>query len=119
MTSNARKRQFMKLFVAIIRPTELPNVSLQEGVLGLKTWSPITVILQRGEGFFRHCESSRVVPTLGKKADQRKKDPCKQYLGKRIQKQANADGQAESALSTLMFERKGKDDSSFFQGGLP
>src|SRR6218665_858675 len=31
----------------------LPTVSLQETVLGLKTPSPITVLLERREGFFR------------------------------------------------------------------
>src|SRR6218665_2388118 len=61
MTSNARKHQFMKLFVSIIRnclyqSLGLPNVSLQEAVLGLKMRSPITVILERGEGFFRRLQ---------------------------------------------------------------
>ena len=37
---------------AVIACCELP-VSLQEAVLGLKTPSPITVLSQRGEGFFR------------------------------------------------------------------
>ena len=87
MTSNARKHQFMKLFVAIIG---LPNVS--EAVLGLKTRSPITVIL---EGLLSPV-ASRVVPTLAKRADQREKDRCNQYSGRRTQKQADADGQAGS-----------------------
>jgi len=37
---------------AVIACSELP-VSLQEAVLGLKTPSPITVLSERGEGFFR------------------------------------------------------------------
>ena len=36
---------------AVIACSELP-VSLQEAVLGLKTPSPMTVLLERGEGFF-------------------------------------------------------------------
>src|SRR6218665_24785 len=38
--------------------------------------TPITVLLERREGFFR------VVPTLWKTADQKKKDRCKQYSGR-------------------------------------
>src|SRR6218665_9711 len=37
---------------AVIACCELP-VSLQEAVLGPKTLSPITVLSERGEGFFR------------------------------------------------------------------
>ena len=37
---------------AVIACSELP-ISLQEAVLGLKTPSPITVLSERGEGFFR------------------------------------------------------------------
>src|SRR6218665_2059774 len=37
---------------AVIEYSELP-VSLQEAILGLKTPSPITVLSERGEGFFR------------------------------------------------------------------
>jgi len=37
---------------AVIACSELP-VFLQEAVLGLKTPSPITVLSERGEGFFR------------------------------------------------------------------
>ena len=37
---------------AVIACSELP-VSLQEAVLDLKTPSPITVLSERGEGFFR------------------------------------------------------------------
>src|SRR6218665_3282284 len=47
--------------------------------------TPITVLLERGEGFFR------VVPTLWKTADQKKKDPRKQYSGRRRQMQADSD----------------------------
>src|SRR6218665_3819978 len=70
MTSNARKHQFMKLLVSIIRnclyqSLGLPNVSQQEGVLGLKMRSPITVILERGEGFFRRLRVESF-PHLGK-----------------------------------------------------
>ena len=36
---------------AVMACSELP-VSLQEAVLGLKTPSPITVLSERGEGFF-------------------------------------------------------------------
>src|SRR6218665_1459010 len=64
---------------------ELP-VSLQEAVLGLKTPSPITVLSERGEGFFRLFVS--VVPPLWKRADQKKKDRSKQYSGRRRQMQA-------------------------------
>ena len=45
--------------------------------------TPITVLLERGEGFFR------VVPT----ADQKKKDRRKQYSGRRRQMQADSDSQ--------------------------
>ena len=50
----------------------------------------ITVLLERGEGFFR------VGPTLWKRADQKKKDQCKQYSGRLRQMQADANGQADS-----------------------
>src|SRR6218665_472139 len=43
--------------------------------------TPITVLLEMGEGFFR------VVPTLWKTADQKKKDRRKQYSGRRRQMQ--------------------------------
>src|SRR6218665_382530 len=49
--------------------------------------TPITVLLERGEGFFR------VVTTLWKTADQKKKDQCKQYSGRRRQMQADSDSQ--------------------------
>ena len=74
---------------AVIVFCEFP-VSLQEAVLGLKTPSPITVLSERGEGFFRLFVS--VVPTLWKRADQKKKDRRKQYSGRRRQMQADADG---------------------------
>src|SRR6218665_3882469 len=45
----------------------------------------ITVILERGEGFFR------VVPTLWKGAGQKKKDRRKQCSGRRRQMQADSD----------------------------
>src|SRR6218665_2825566 len=47
--------------------------------------TPITVLLERGEGFFQ------VVPTLWKTADQKKKDRRKQYSGRRRQMQADSD----------------------------
>src|SRR6218665_1852915 len=49
--------------------------------------TPITVLLERGEGFFR------VVPTLWKTADQKNKDRRKQYSGRRRQMQADSDSQ--------------------------
>src|SRR6218665_915456 len=49
--------------------------------------TPITVLLERGEGFFR------VVPTLWKTADQKNKDRRKQYSGRRKQMQAGSDSQ--------------------------
>src|SRR6218665_394702 len=49
--------------------------------------TPITVLLERGEGFFR------VGPTLWKTADQKKKDRCKQYSGRRRQMQEYSDNQ--------------------------
>src|SRR6218665_4200169 len=49
--------------------------------------TPITVLLERGEGFFR------VVPTLWKTADQKKKDRRKQYSGRHRQTQADSDSQ--------------------------
>ena len=49
--------------------------------------TPITVLLERGKGFFR------VVPTLWKRADQKKKDRRKQYSGRRRPMQADSDSQ--------------------------
>src|SRR6218665_175091 len=49
--------------------------------------TPIIVLLERGEGFFR------VVPTLWKTADQKKKDRRKQYSGRHRQIQADSDSQ--------------------------
>src|SRR6218665_2893847 len=49
--------------------------------------TPITVLLESGEGFFG------VVPTLWKTADQKKKDRRKQYSGRRRQTQADLDSQ--------------------------
>src|SRR6218665_3376903 len=46
--------------------------------------TPITVLLERGEGFFR------VVSTLWKTADQKNKDRRKQYSGRRRQIQADS-----------------------------
>ena len=65
---------------AVIACCELP-VLLQEAVLGLKTPSPITVLSERGEGFFRQLEKSR----------SKKKDRRKQYSGRRRQMQADSD----------------------------
>src|SRR6218665_156367 len=79
---------------AVIACCELP-VSLQEAILGLKTQCPITVLSERGEGLLS-AVVSRVVPTLWKRADQKKKDRRKQYSGRRRQMQADADGQADS-----------------------
>src|SRR6218665_450659 len=50
--------------------------------------TPITVLLERGEGFFR------VVPTLWTTADQKQKDRRKQYSGRRRQMQADSDRQS-------------------------
>src|SRR6218665_1386513 len=72
---------------------ELP-VSLQEAVLGLKTLSPITPI-REGRGLVS-AVVSRVIPTLWKRADQKKKYRRKQYSGRRRQMQADADRQANS-----------------------
>ena len=82
---------------AVIACSELP-VSLQEAVLGLKTPSPITVLSERGEGFYK-AGVSRVVSTLLKRADQKKKDRRKQYSGRRRQMQDRWTGR-QSALST-------------------
>ena len=49
--------------------------------------TPITVLLERGEDIYR------VVPTLWKSADQKKKDRRKQYSGRRRQMQADSDSQ--------------------------
>src|SRR6218665_1036470 len=71
---------------AVIACSELP-VSLQEGVLGLKTPSPMTVILEKGQGFFRQL-LIEPVPHSGKEQIKRRKtgvsniqadaDRCKQ-----------------------------------------
>src|SRR6218665_1581526 len=71
---------------AIIACCELP-VSIQEAVLGLKTPSPITVLSERGEGFFRQLWVVKLFPTLWKRADQKKKDRRKQYSRRRRQRQ--------------------------------
>ena len=63
----------------------LPTVLLQEAVLGLKMPSPITVLLEKERGL-GSAVASRVVPTLWKRADQKKKD---KYSGKRRQLQAD------------------------------
>src|SRR6218665_3834103 len=65
----------------------LPTVSLQEAVLGLKTPSPITVLLERGEGFFWQLRVESF-PHFGKEQIKRRKtgasiiqadaDRCKQ-----------------------------------------
>ena len=71
---------------AVIACCELP-VSLQEAILGLKTRSPMTVLLERGEGFFRQLWVEPV-PHFGKEQTKRRKtgasniqadaDRCKQ-----------------------------------------
>src|SRR6218665_1897807 len=69
--------------------------------------TPITVLLERGEGFFRIVPTLwktadqkkkdrrivRIVPTLWKTADQKKKDRRKQYSDRRRQMQADSDSQ--------------------------
>ena len=70
----------------VIACSELP-VSLQEAVLGLKTPSPITVLSERREGFFRQL-SVEPFPHFGKEQIKRRKtgasniqadaDRCKQ-----------------------------------------
>jgi len=50
----------------------LPTFCLQEAVLGLKTPSPITVLLERGEGFFRQLWVESF-PHFGKKQIKRRK----------------------------------------------
>src|SRR6218665_234449 len=77
---------------AVIACCELP-VSLQEAVLGLKTPCPITV--KEGRGLLS-AVVSRVVPTLWKRAVQKKKDRHEQYSGRRRQIQTDADAQADS-----------------------
>src|SRR6218665_1748696 len=62
----------------------------------------ITVLLERGEGFFR------VVPTLWKTVDQKMKDRRKQYSGRRRQMQADSDSQpcrmsTRPSLWTIIF----------------
>ena len=71
---------------AVVACCELP-VSLQEAVLGLKTPSPITVLSERGEGFFRQLRVESF-PHFGKEQIKRRKtgtssiqadaDRCKQ-----------------------------------------
>src|SRR6218665_3230371 len=71
---------------AVIACSELP-VSLQEAVLDLKTPSPITVLSERGEGFFRQLRVEPF-PHFGKDQIKRRKtgasniqadaDRCKQ-----------------------------------------
>src|SRR6218665_2330141 len=73
---------------AVIVFCEFP-VSLQEAVLGLKTPTPITVLLERGG--LLSAVANRVVPTLWKGAGQKKKDRCKQCSGRRRQMQADSD----------------------------
>src|SRR6218665_1126432 len=80
---------------AVIVFCEFP-VSLQEAVLGLKMPTPITVLLERGEGFYRQLKVESFPPTLWKRADQKKKDRRKQYSGRHRQMQADSDGQADS-----------------------
>src|SRR6218665_2062278 len=116
MTSNARKYQFMKLFVSIIRnclyqSLGLPNVSQQEGVLGLKMRSPITVILERGEGFFRWL---RV-----KSFPHFKKEQIKRRNAGASNIQADADGRSD--LLTLPDERNGRceGERTFLSGRSP
>src|SRR6218665_1175132 len=58
--------------------------------------TPITVLLERGEGFFR------VGPTLWKAADQKKKDRRKQYSGRRRQMQAASDSQPCDVTQSLV-----------------
>src|SRR6218665_1550583 len=77
---------------AVIACCELP-VSIQEAVLGLKMLSPKTVLSERGRGLLSVVVGG-VVPTLWKRADQKKKDRHKQYSGRCRQMQADANGQA-------------------------
>src|SRR6218665_2350481 len=76
---------------AVIVFCEFP-VSLQEAVLGLKTLTPII----REERGLPSAVASRVVLTLWKTADQKKKDRRKQYSGRRRQMQADSDRQTVS-----------------------
>ena len=63
---------------AVIACCELP-VSLQEAVLDLKTPVSDNCPIREGRGLLL-AVVSRVVPTLWKRADQKKKDRRKQYL---------------------------------------
>ena len=80
--------------------------SLQEAVLGLKTRFPITVILERGEGFFRWL---RV-----KSSPHFRKEQFKRRNSGASNIQADADRCRRtgrlSALSTSPDERKGRSD---------
>jgi len=77
---------------AVIACCELP-ISLQEAVLGLKTPSPITVLSERGEGFFRQLWVESF-PHFGKEQIKRRKtgtsniqadkDRCKQMQTDRL-----------------------------------
>ena len=69
------------------------RVSLQEAVLGLKTTSPITVLSERGEGFFRQLWVS--FPHFGKEQIKRIKTGTSN-----IQADADRCKQTQSALST-------------------
>ena len=51
-------------------------------------------LIRQGRGLLSAVVSG-VVATLLKRADQKKKDRCKQYSGRRRQMQADADGQAD------------------------
>src|SRR6218665_114021 len=57
--------------------------------------------------------ASRVVPTLGKRADQRKKDRRKQYSGRRIQKQADGQADSQPCRHLRLKEREGMTNVSF------
>src|SRR6218665_1684203 len=89
----------------------------RSGVLDLKTRSPITVILERGEGFFAGCKLS--CSHTWEKSRSNEERPA-QAIFRQTHTEASRRRRTgrQSVLSTSTLERKGRCDERFFQGGL-
>src|SRR6218665_4006174 len=100
--------------IFLLQSSGLPNVS--EAVLGLKMRSPITVILEWAS--FAGCESSHS-HTWEKSRSKKERQAQAIFRQTRTEASRRRRTGRQSALSTLTFERNGRGDEHFFQGGLP
>jgi len=102
---------------AVIVFREFP-VSLQEAVLGLKTRTPITVLLERGDGFFRQLQV-KSFPHFGKEHIKRRKTGASNIQADADRcKQTQMDRQTVSLVDIGVW-KKGKEWRTFLSRRSP